>query len=147
SLTRSWVLQPTDFGLRVARLEDVVWVRKVIFQAVEPVARALTTVAFGVELKVKRGRDETFLTTREDADRLLAELLRRLPWVLSGVDSRWDDLWRQDRGRLFDSVQAQREQVQAGGPSGWEALAADKLRQALAQARTVAGERPGEWRA
>jgi hypothetical protein len=89
-LTRSWALQFTAFGALVVRLEDVVWVRKVVFRAFDPEAPYRESLAHFVEVKVRPGGGVYFGGTEADVERLLAELLARQPRALRGFDSRWE---------------------------------------------------------
>jgi hypothetical protein len=147
-LSRSWLLQLTDFGLRVARLEDVVWVRKVSFHAVVAGRPTGAALAYAVEVKVRRGNDELFRCSKEEVDRLLLELLTRLPWVRSGLDERWERQWEGDRPALVADVQRERERIQAGPGEGWAALVRDKVRQAQEHElrRAFSRSGPGEGR-
>lgn len=138
-VTRSWALQFTDFRLHVVRLEDVVWVRKALFWSATADSGASWRANYFVEVKVRKGSTVYFGGREADVDRLLFELISRQPWVLSGANERWDELWRIDQGQVFERVEAQREQVQAQRPEERRA----SLEEKVSRARTEAIERKG----
>jgi hypothetical protein len=140
-LTRSWLVQASAFGLRLVRLGDVVWVRKVAFAPRADLSGWPATPAWFVEVKVRDGGGQYFGLAEADCDVLLAELVGRLPWVLSGVDERWEGRWQDDRAGLLAEVDGQRELIQGQDVRARGALVEEKVRQACARALVVEGKR------
>jgi hypothetical protein len=87
-------------------------------------------------VKVRQGPNEHFDLMEADAHRLLVELLTRLPWVLSGFDSRRERSWKADRGEVLARVEEQKQQIQALPPEARRPTIEDKIRRAEEQADT-----------
>ena len=122
-VTRSWVVQPTSYGVRVARLDDIIWVQKgsgFLLEFGAPTAY--------VEVKVRRGEDVRFPLADTDARRLLLELLTRLPWVLSGFEPERDRQWQANREQVVQAVEQERQQIQSLSPDARRSMLDDKIK-------------------
>ncbi len=120
-LTRSWLVQLTELGARLVRLDDVLWVWKYVDEG-DP--RALVGPRpHHVRVVVRRDAHEEFDLPEEDADRLVLWLLRRAPWVRAG--------WGPDAGRcwharpeqldeLYEEVMRERRALERQAPAEWE---------------------------
>jgi len=136
-VTRSWLVQGTEFGLRLVRLEDIVWVQRVIFTPPLTVIDDQASFFHGVAVMVREGKDERFILSETDTHRLLVALLTRLPWVLSGFDPGREQQWRAGAEPLWNAVQQERQQIQALSPDARRSLIDDKVRLAASQVRDI----------
>jgi hypothetical protein len=125
----------------VARLDEVVLVRKVTFQLLNESGTGIVP-DFHLQVRQRGGTSTYFAGAEDDVNRLLFELVSRLPWVLSGADERWDRLWQADRGNLLDGVAEQRRQIQARDRHGLDDLVRDKVRRAQERSAREQGRPP-----
>jgi hypothetical protein len=123
-LTRSWLLfVEKSCEVIPIPLGEIVWVRR------RGTQRGATADYF-VEVRTRRGEVQSFGLPRAEADGLLAELFRRLPWLLSGADAVMERAWQTGREQLLDAVDEQRRQVAGMNPEAIQSLVHEKLRRA-----------------
>jgi hypothetical protein len=121
-VTRSWVVQPVGLGVKVVRLDDIVWVRGQGFAF----ARMVAAQGQAVGVKLRDGSEEQFVLSAANAPRLVLEIVRRLPWVHSGSDEVLERRWQSERQEFLAAFDRQREQVQALPPERREELIREK---------------------
>jgi hypothetical protein len=148
-VTRNWLLQPTQFGLRVVHLDDVLGVCKFVFSPRfrhqdEPDLSDLSAPGYsnGVEVKMRGGKDERFVLPSDEVQYLLVVLFRRVPWALSGFDAGDEGRWSGDREGLFGDVQAARQQIMALSPEQRRSLVDDKVKEAEEKIRIIRDRDP-----
>jgi hypothetical protein len=124
-VTRSWVVQQTLDRVQVVRLDEIVWVEKGDHRRVR-----VDVYSPLVAVRTRRGDELLFFLAEGGVQRLLLELLSRLPWVLSGFDPGREQQWQTDRPRVVQSVEQAREQIQALSPEARRALVDDKVQRA-----------------
>jgi hypothetical protein len=140
-LTRSWLMQLTQLGLRLVRLEDMLWVWKYVEEE-HSVFGVVRTVI--VRVLVHRGAHEEFLLPEAETDRLVLWLLRRVPGIRVGYDPRLERLWLmgpEQMGELFDEIQRDRR-VQEQQPPAQRETAIQIRAQDIARAEMGHRERP-----
>ena len=148
-LSRNWLLQPTQFGLKVVRLDDILGVQKFVFAPrLEDQDRDFADLSApgfsnGVEIRVRQGKDQRFVLPSDDVRHLVVSLIRRVPWVYSGFDQGWEEQWRGDRRVISEHIQAERQGIQGLSPEAIQSLVADKIKQAEEKIRII---RDGETR-
>ena len=127
-VTERWLVQVGAVGLRVVRIDEVVWVRRVIFFPQLPPHQRPAVEA--VEVFQRDGASVLFATSPEGVDALLQELFARLPWVLAGKDGGWQERWRHDRAALVAEVEARRQCIQPADVRVREVAGRQRLEQA-----------------
>jgi hypothetical protein len=100
-VTRSWLLQPTTFGLRRIRLEDAVWVCE------------LTGARFGLVFRLRNGKTTGVLLKRGLAAPALQAVVNRVPWILAGFDPQRLQDWQKRRSELIALVDERRKRSRA----------------------------------
>jgi hypothetical protein len=80
-ITPSWLLQFGELGLRVARLNDVTWYYKKILTIHHSLGKEHW---YAVVVHERNGREEEFVQTEAEVDRLMKELVVLLPGVRCG---------------------------------------------------------------
>ena len=111
TLTRSWLLNSSTFGLEVFHVNELVWIyKKVTKHSVNFVPTGSTYAAmihtrYGGSLEVPAAH----LT-----DGLLQQLVERAPWVLCGFDEQLAGYWKSDPGGVVAAVDDRRRQVLGG---------------------------------
>ena len=124
-ISHSWVIQfYPDYDVVPAPLDDVLWVCKVEH------IRALGGRT-RVWVRTRQGKDAGFLVHDADADRLVHELFRRLPWLVSGRDDRMEHFWKDNREGLIQAVQQQRERMRGLDQASLDAVVRDKAQRVL----------------
>jgi hypothetical protein len=104
TLTRSWLLRPTTFGLVRLRLEDAVWVYGV--------------QVGGRNCAIMKRRDGKMTVVQVKAKllpALLQSIMRRVPWALTGYDKERDVLWRKRPAEVIAMADARRREYDAHG--------------------------------
>ena len=101
-VTRSWLLQPTTFGLRRIRLDDTVWLCEI------------TGARYGLLFRLRNGRTTGVLTWRKQAQPALQAVFKRIPWVLVGFDLERLRQWQKQREQMIAVVDARRKQMRGG---------------------------------
>jgi len=134
SMTERWLVQVGGVGLRVVRLDEVVWVRRVIFFPQLPPHQRPPVEA--VEVFQRDGTSVMFATSPEGVDRLLVELFARLPWVLAGREGGWQARWQRDRAAVVAEVEAQRQSIQPADARIRETASRQRLEQARREVET-----------
>lgn len=97
-LTRSWLLQPTTFGLRRIRLADTLWVCE------------LTGARYGLVFYFRNGRTTGVLLKRTMAAPALQTVINHVPWVLVGFDVQRLREWQKRRDDMIAVVDERRKQ-------------------------------------
>jgi hypothetical protein len=97
SLTSLWLLRPTVFGLTAVPLAELVWVYHV----------EKTTESFAV-LSLSSGRQIAVFLKAAQVEELVAEIRKRIPWVLCGYSKdRWQ-AWQRSRSTMIAEVLQER---------------------------------------
>jgi hypothetical protein len=98
-VTRSWVLQPTWFGLKIVHLEEVVWVyKKVTRHSTNGIPTGTTHAAV---IHQRNGRAVEITGSDRGSDLVLQRIYHSAPWILAGFDARLADLWKNNRPALL----------------------------------------------
>jgi hypothetical protein len=116
-LTRNWLVQFTDLGVRLARLDDVLWAWKSVVGWSDDV---FTTRVHNVRLLVRRGQHVEMVLAEIEVGRLLLWLLRRAPWIRVGYDPRLPELWLMKPGQLGEllgEVESDRQRLERQTPA------------------------------
>jgi hypothetical protein len=96
-LTRNWLLRPTNFGLIVCRLDDIVWA-----------FHAIITGDNVVSLAFRDGR-MMGVPLHRNTPEVLAQIYKRVPWAERGWDIETQKRWRTQRAAFLAAVDSRRE--------------------------------------
>ncbi len=105
-LTRSWIMVPGTFGVRIMNIDDVVWVyKKVTRHRVNfvPVGKTYTAI-----LCSSTGKSINVLDREQKVNDLLASVAAKAPWAIAGYTSEAQTLWLKNRDALVQSVNQRR---------------------------------------
>ncbi len=113
TVTRSWLLVPTTFGLTAYHLGEAVWAYKCTTQHLAngiPTGRSYAAVCHFRDGRVAKlaVKSETL------AERLVAALVRRAPWLLAGYSAELEAAWKKDRGQVLALVDGRRHELGRG---------------------------------
>jgi hypothetical protein len=112
-ITPSWVVQFVCFNdIPAVRLDDVLWARKLPGRLRRESA---------VEVGGRRAGAVTFTLDDKSADDFLQEIVRRLPWVLNGLDERWQRGGEPDWAGIIAEVERRRQEHMARAAAPKEA--------------------------
>lgn len=120
-LTRNWLVQNCPEGCTVIRLSDILWV----FQRRRMVRRGwgMHRMQHGFRVWFEPGRWELVpLDTQIETDLVLMELLRRRPWMMTGMHFEWEQLQREGPGPAAHAVASRQRQwhtLDAAGQGKW----------------------------
>lgn len=109
TLTTSWLMRPTFFGLELMHLGEVLWIyKKVTKHYTNGIPTGTTTAAVvcdanGAILEVPCGEEGT--------NQFLEEVYQRAPWVLAGHNEELETLWKSNRNAMLEAVEERRKQV------------------------------------
>jgi hypothetical protein len=107
TLTRSWVVWPTAFGMKAVRLKDAVWVYPVVVGGRHAVVLQL------------RNRKSAVVSLKAPAVQpLLKAILARVPWVLAGYDKQRYLTWRKRPDEVIAEAEERRESYRQRGRPG-----------------------------
>jgi hypothetical protein len=133
-VTRSWMVQFSEFGLRLVHLPDVAWVRRV---RLLDLTLGGSLPSHGLEVHVRRGRDETFYLAETDVRRLLVELIHRNPAALGRFDERFEQRWRDEREAVIADLDRERREIEGMAEEDAERERTERLEQAEAYTVTI----------
>jgi hypothetical protein len=108
TVTPTWLLRATTYGLQVIHVFDLVWIyKKVTKHSVNFIPTGTTTASiictrYGQALEVSTG----VLT-----ESLLQQLVERAPWVIAGWSAERAGIWGKQAGALVAAVDQRREQI------------------------------------
>lgn len=97
TLTPSWFVRPTLFGMKAVRLDEVVWIYQVRQQS-----ESFLVFAFRSGRKLAVSLRDSVIP---DAIRFIH---RRRPWILVGYEADRDAAWRRDSRPIIAEVEARR---------------------------------------
>jgi hypothetical protein len=108
-LLPSWILRRGTFSMDISHVEDVVWMyKKVTKHSVNFIPTGKT---YEVVLHTNRGRQinlqGTFLGEK-NADFLLENIFRRVPWIIAGYDDELIGAWNADARAFIQAVSERR---------------------------------------
>lgn len=110
TITRSWLIHPTTFGVQAMFLGDSAWAYKTITQ--HYTNGVPTGKTFGANLCDIHGTQYTVaLKSEELTDQFVIGVLQRVPWVLVGYDAELDRLWKKDKPRIYELVEQRRQEL------------------------------------
>jgi hypothetical protein len=104
-ITPSWVLQIASVNdIPAVRLDDVLWARWLPGGLFRPPS---------VEVGGRLARAVTFTLDKKTADHFLRKIIRRLPWVLNGLEERWQRDGEPDWAGISAEVERRRQEHMA----------------------------------
>jgi hypothetical protein len=109
-----WVICSAPKGYKVFRLDDLVWVHKLVVrgQGTQYWAKLFDRHGVSFEVCGKEGK----------IDGILAAVAAQAPWLIAGYDPRLEQLWKEDPAGLVGYVeqrrQAHRKAVETGPDAG-----------------------------
>jgi hypothetical protein len=106
TLTSLWLLRPTIFGLTAVPLIELVWIYHV----------ERTSESFAV-LSLTTGRQIPVFLKGAQINELIAEIQKRIPWVLCGYSKERYQTWQKNRPAIIADVVQKRDA--AGQSSRW----------------------------
>ena len=109
TLTRSWFLRPSTFGMDVIHASELVWIYKKVTKHSTngiPTGTTFTTV-----IHTRYGGAVEVAGNERLTECLLQELHQRAPWVLAGFDQQLAGFWKSDPGGVVAAVDDRRRQV------------------------------------
>jgi hypothetical protein len=111
-LTRSWLLKPSHFGLKILHLDDLLWVyKKVTKHSTNGVPTGTTYAAV---LNQRNGRSLEIGGTEKAADEMLQRIYGNVPWILCGFDPQLAGLYQKKRDVVLDVVERRRQEFLKG---------------------------------
>jgi len=114
-ITRSWLFTPFFFGLKMARLADVVWIyKKVTKHSYNFIPTGKTYAA----LVWSRSGESVDISMKEKkTDELLQAIATRIPWVVAGFDDKIQALWSSNRAALIQAVEERKAKMASAASS------------------------------
>jgi len=101
-ITRSWVFAPNYFGLKMARLADVVWIyKKVTKHSYNFIPTGKTYAAL---LWSRSGENVEIAMKQNKVDEIIQAVGQRAPWIIAGFNNDIQALWNSNRAALFQAV-------------------------------------------
>ena len=108
-VTRSWLFAPFVFGLKIARLPDVVWAyKKVIrhYHSFIPTGKTYSALLFS-----RSGESFEVSMKEKKIDELLQGVAARVPWVIAGFSNEIQAMWKNNRAALIQAVDEKRAKL------------------------------------
>jgi hypothetical protein len=113
TLTKSWLLLPSRFGLAVKHLGDTVWTFKAVTKhSYNGIPTGKTYAA--VYCDRHGGRRSIPVRTEQQAEELVLAIVRRVPWTLAGYTPELEQHWNSRRAALVAAVDERRQQLIGG---------------------------------
>lgn len=110
TLTRSWLIHPTTFSVNAMFLGDAAWSYKVITQHYSN--GVPTGKTYAANLCDIHGQQYTVVLKNEaQCDEFVVGVLDRVPWVLVGYDAELAALWKADKTKFAEIVDARRQRL------------------------------------
>ncbi len=120
-ITRSWIFVPSSFGLKIARLADMVWIyKKVTKHSYNFIPTGKTYSAL---LWSRSGESIEVSLKEKKTDELLQAVATRAPWVLTGFNNDIQALWNGNREALLQAIDERRAKFSSAQPSASSAHA------------------------
>ncbi|HKV38717.1 MAG TPA: DUF6709 family protein [Blastocatellia bacterium] len=119
-LTPSFMLRSSLFGLNVLPMDNLIWAYKKVVKHYTNFVPTGKTYSVVIMDRGRRSR-EMRLRKEKEVDSLLAELRRRVPWVLFGFSKELAAGWKSSPNAVIQAVDERRGQIQnppAGGAAG-----------------------------
>ena len=114
-ITRSWLFTPFVFGLKMARLADVVWIyKKVTKHSYNFIPTGKTYAAL---IWSRSGESVEISMKEKKIDELLQAISTRIPWVVAGFDNKIQALWNSDRTALIQAVEERKAKMASAASS------------------------------
>jgi hypothetical protein len=113
TLTPSWFLYATVYGLTILRWNEVIWAYKKVTKHYTNFIP--TGKSYAVVICSRGGRSMEISSKQKKADGMLEELARRWPWVLIGYSDELAAAWKSNCDAVIGVVDARCQQ--AGQPS------------------------------
>ena len=108
-VTRSWLLNPTRYGLKIAKLDDLAWVyKKVIQHRINGIPTGKTYTATVCD---RQGKELEIAAKEPEVDRILDRILEKVPWVLVRFSPELQQIWQSDREGAIEAVDRRREEM------------------------------------
>jgi hypothetical protein len=106
-LTRSWLLRPSHFGLKVIHLEDVVWVyKKVTKHSTNGVPTGTT---YATVINQRSGASLEIGGSEQSTGELIQRICNSVPWILAGFDQQVAGLYQKKREVVVGIVDERRQ--------------------------------------
>jgi hypothetical protein len=109
-LTKSWLLLPTTFGLKVRHLGEAVWAYKTVTK--HSVNFIPTGKTYAVVCHFRDGSAETITVRSEvQSEDVVLALFQRVPWMLAGYGDDIQQAWKRNRPEVLNAVEARRQHL------------------------------------
>lgn len=106
--TNKWVLMPTTFDLLVGKLDDLVWIYT--HETKHSVNFIPTGSTWKLMMHFANKQCIEVDTKKENVEKLLLELLERVPWAYAGFSEELKGCWqKQPQAMIDESAKARRE--------------------------------------
>lgn len=105
-LTQHWIVVPTTFSTRIARLEDLVWMHLQVTR--HSVNFIPTGKTFAAHLHHRSGSSLSVQAREEKVSALLTAIATRIPWAVCGYSDELAALWRKQRDTFVAEVDQRR---------------------------------------
>jgi len=114
-ITRSWLFTPFFFGLKMARLADVVWIYKKVTKHSYnfiPTGKTYSALVWS-----RSGESVEIGMKEKKTEELLQAIATRIPWVVAGFDNKIQALWNSDRAALIQAVEERKAKMASAASS------------------------------
>jgi len=117
TITDSWLMQKSTYGLALRRLDDVVWLYRQVTQ--HRTNGVPTGKTHSARIRDRNGGMINVQLKEQQVVELLQRLSQRVPWAITGFDKSLEKTWTSDRQAIIAQVDQRRQQflAQAGRPA------------------------------
>ncbi len=109
TITPSWLLRETRYGLDILKLEQLVWIYSKVTQ--HRTNGIPTHKSYAAILLNRQGKSLEITGKEQEINQVIQEIIQRVPWVIMGFSDELQQLWNTDRSRMFEFIDERRQQV------------------------------------
>lgn len=105
-LTASWLVLAQPIRLQAARLDEIVWIYKLVTK--RRVNGVPVGQSFSAEVRDRHGVAVSVFGSEAQVNQLLNAAAQRSPWAIVGYSAELEQAWKKNRGAVVASVEQRR---------------------------------------
>jgi hypothetical protein len=102
TLTQSWLFGQWAFGLRIFKVDDIVWVFKKVtkhYHAFIPTGKTYSMI-----VHTRAGKRVEISAKEKPIDATLEQIRTRAPWIINGFDARLAKVWQKEKQEVINAA-------------------------------------------
>lgn len=109
TITRSWLLKPSFFGLDIQNLNEIVWIYKSVtthYKYFIPVGKTYAVVVCN-----RQGGTLEIAGKEQDIHKIIEQIITYVPWVLAGFSQELQEVWQKNCSEMIEFVDVKRQEL------------------------------------